>query len=405
MGNRLCRHCFRLFPDREVGVLCTSRACEAVRDGQGRLRPRFFVPRNVPPLWSALRRRPDFEAACPACGERGKLIAACPSCRHELPRVENGDDRIIAVIGAKNSGKSHYLAALFHQLLREGVGGDTWRAASDEATMREIERRYWRPLFEEMRELDETALEPGPELRLDLEHRASGRLVQLVFRDLSGESFARPERLDDLDFLHFAHGVVVLADPAAFGALPGTAADAPEAAYPDFVEVLDNYRRAIAARPRYGDPGEHLLPLEPERKLLAVAVSKADLALERSHPFWHPEDGNVHLEAGFWQRRAEASERAEGWLAERVGGRLARATEGFADVSYFFISNYGYEHRPRTETLRKPPEPLRVHEPIFALLDRFGLDGGGGGRRRVAAVGVGGGAGDSGAGPDELEEL
>lgn len=395
MGNVLCRHCFRLFPHREVGVVCTSRACAAVADAQRRLRPRFFVPRNVPGLWSALRRQPDLAAPCPACGERGKLAPACPSCRHRLPLVADADDRIIAVIGAKNSGKSHYLAALFHEFLRRGAGGETWKAGADDASMREIERRYWRPLFEEMRELEESPLEPGPELRLDLEHRDSGRLVQLAFRDLSGESFSRPERLDDLDFLHYAHGVVVLADPVAFGALSSTPADAPEAAYPDFLEVLDNYRRAVAARPRYGDHGERLLPLEPERKLLAVAVSKADLVLKRNHSFWHPESDDGHLAAGFWERRAAASRRAQAWLEQRLGGRLARATEGFADVSYFFISNYGYKHRPRSETLRKPPEPLRVHEPIFALLDRFAADAARGGGRRERPVGGG----------DELEEL
>ena len=396
MGNLLCRHCFHLFPERETAVLCTARACSSIPDERGRPGPRFLVPSRVPGLWSRWKRRPDLAAPCPVCREVGRLVPACPLCRKPLPRAFEGereaDDRIIAVIGAKDSGKSHYLATLFHQFLRAGVGGDRWRVDVDEPSRREIERRYWRPLFDEMRELEESPLEPGPEVRLALESRDDGRRVLLAFRDLSGETFSQPARLDEVGFLRYAHGVVLLADPGAFGALPASADD-PDAGHPDFLDVLAAYRRSLDGKPRFGDRAEELLPLLPEQKLLAVAVSKADLVLPRRHPFWRRADSNGHLDPGFWEGRSEASGRARSWLAERLGGRLDEAALGFADVSYFFISSFGYKHTPHTETLRKPPEPLRVHEPIFALLDRFAA---GSAARR---------GGPAEAPPVELEEL
>ncbi|HUO87437.1 MAG TPA: hypothetical protein VM617_08585 [Thermoanaerobaculia bacterium] len=401
MGNLLCRHCFHLFPEREGRALCSGRRCARVSDEQGRAGRRFLVPRQEPGLWSALRRRPDLAAACPYCQETGRLVPACPYCRRELPRSDGADDRIIAVLGAKDAGKSHYLATLFHQFLKQRVGGEDWRVEADEETLVEIERRYWRPLFEERRELPESPLQPGPEMRLLLENQHDGRRVLLAFRDLSGENFTSAERIERVDYLRYAHGVVLLADPQTFGAPPrrGRTTKAgrqePASPHPDFLEVLERYRAALDAQPRTGGREAELLPLLPEQKLLAVAVSKADLVLPKSHGFWRPEAVNGHLAERYWERRAAASEEARRWLVERLGARVENATRGFADVSWFFVSNFGYKHQPHSQALERPPQPLRVHEPIFALLDRFGAT-------TPARRGTGAAAADQ---PEELSEL
>ncbi|HEX2163437.1 MAG TPA: hypothetical protein VHM02_05770 [Thermoanaerobaculia bacterium] len=394
MGNLLCRHCFHLFPEREARALCTGRRCSRVIDEDGRAGPRFLVPRQEKGLWSTLRRRPDLDAPCPYCGESGRLVPACPFCRRELPRTDGADDRIIAVLGAKDAGKSHYLATLFHQFLKAGVGGEDWTVDTDDASRDEIERRYWRPLFEERRELPQSPLQPGPEMRLLLENRHDGRRVLLAFRDLSGETFHSPDRVERVDSLRYADGLVLLADPVAFDP------KAPASPYPDFLEVLDHYRAALDAPPRFGAGDESLLPHLPAQKLLAVAVSKADLMLPKSHPFWRRETANGHLAAGYWQRREAESAATRDWLVGKLGERVLRATREFADVSWFFVSSFGYRHPPHSRELSRPPQPLRVHEPIFALLDRFAA--GAPARRRAAGPTGGRAAADA---PVELDEL
>jgi hypothetical protein len=138
-------------------------------------------------------------------------------------------------------------------------------------------------------------------------------------------------------------------------------------------QILENYRAALEAHPLRAQDEE--LAVLPERKFLAVAVTKADLVLRSNHTFWSL-DGDAHLAPGFWRSRGAESMAVRTWLHQRLpdAPAFAQSVEEFADASYFFVSSFGYKHTPHTRTLRKAPQPLRVHEPIFALLDRFATE-------------------------------
>src|SRR6185436_18383728 len=206
-------------------------------------------------------------------------------------------------------------------------------------------------------------------LRLVLTHQKDGRRVLLVFRDLSGEEMANRNLLEAVHFLRYAEGVVLLADPQALD-------DCSEAGQSvvTCAQILENYRAVLEAHPRRSEEEE--LAVLPERKFLAVAVTKADLVLRSSHAFWSL-DGQAHLAPGFWRTRNEESLAVQAWLHKRLADAytFAQTIEEFADASYFFVSSLGYKYTPRPDRrLRKPPQPCRVHEPIFALLDRFAAE-------------------------------
>lgn len=375
--NHLCRNCYELFRFEQVGILCRSRACSQVLDDRRRRGPRYFSSQEYG-FWKGLFRKRlvlDDQTPCPFCAEP-KLEKACPLCRAPLDATAGQvDDHVIAVVGASESGKSHYLAAVLYQFLERQVGGDTWSVRfagdEDEDTYR---REFLEPLFERREELPATPLGERPELRLLLENRRTGTRALLAFRDLAGETFVDPHRLERNRFLRHAQGVVLVVDPQAFplDTLSGVQPWIPNGR-PTAVDVLAGYRKVLQRQDR---PPELLArPVMPEDKLLAVAVTKADLVLAPGHSFY-ADGGADPLQSGYWNARREQDQRVRDWLRNHINGRLERETERFADAGFFFVSSYGFRHQPRSP-LENKPSPLRVEEPILALLDRLAAESAG----------------------------
>lgn len=372
-AQRLCRHCATPFRPEKIGVECNSEKCRRVRDHLGQYGPRFFFADEAG-LWKGGYLHLD--RPCPQCGVLDRLQSVCPHCRKRLD-AERGEDQVIAVIGASTSGKSTFLATVLYQLLEDRVGRETWEVDLGARKLHSLREKLIAPLFDSLEVLESnTDQVDRQELGLPLVNRNDGRRVLLLFRDLGGELFLKPERLRQVFFLRYAQGVVLMVDPLAFGEgpeKPGSwLGDEPP---PDALEVLDVYSRVLDSQERRVE--HRALPLLPEQKFLALAVAKSDLMLPGDHPFWQ-EDGDQYLERGYWRRRKEGNgtsgsedARAERWIRERLSPRLIDQAGSFAEVSYFFVSSLGYAHPPGQLRLSHAPRPRRVHEPIFALLDRL----------------------------------
>src|ERR1044072_3270814 len=149
MSKLTCPYCFEQFAFSEIAYRCLNpnpARCPLQDDHelakyQGTVVPpklnRVFVPPGA--WWRAVRRsltgNPGKMPSC-QCSERAKKV--CPSCHNDLPHAF-GDIRMrtIALIGAKDVGKSHYIAVLIHELAGNGVGGkfDAALQALDDRTI------------------------------------------------------------------------------------------------------------------------------------------------------------------------------------------------------------------------------------------------------------------------------
>lgn len=248
-----------------------------------------------------------------------------------------------------------------------------WAVDLDWETRRHYKMSFVEPLFEARHELPTTPPAPGPELELPLVHAPSGERVLLVFRDLGGEVFQRRERLDEIGFLRYASGVVLMADPLAFPS-PAASSDTVRAwsmhGYQNAVEVLGTYRQWLLDTLR--EASDRQLPFAPSDKALAVAIPKADLVLPDGH--WFLDDNQKDRcdprASGFWHCRQQESESTREWVASHLGSELVDLTADFGATGWFFLSNFGYPHPPHTPPAEKP-RPRRVEEPILALLDHL----------------------------------
>jgi len=133
------------------------------------------------------------EALCDAC-RTVSHTKLCPYCHFELPHdVGQVDQRIIAIIGGRATGKTHYIASLITRLQND-VGknfGFTVRMLGDQ-TQERWERDFYTPLF-----VRKTVLQPSRPAQIDPEIK-SPLIFRLTFNG-SGSGYRRVLNLSFFD--------------------------------------------------------------------------------------------------------------------------------------------------------------------------------------------------------------
>ena len=199
----ICPHprCFEPFPLWDIRF----------RDSTGNLHP----PHR--PLFARLQRVPPMFAN----GQDGEklLDKVCPKCEGRLPYTAGEQtDVIIGLVGAKFSGKSHFVATLLDRL--EGPVGKAFDASLmhiDDATVTRRTREFQEPLCHGL-ELPVTDPDAPPLLynfTVPVQgNRGSYRHVTLVLCDTAGENFDKQDDVTErTKFLSYASGLILLVDP------------------------------------------------------------------------------------------------------------------------------------------------------------------------------------------------
>jgi hypothetical protein len=216
----ICPTCFTEFPVRDMMF-------RSFKPGGPVLQGRYTV-------LDRLRGRPPR----PPIHENERLTdKVCPSesCRKPLPFTSGAQSSlVIGMIGAKYSGKSHYIGSLIERLSTQ-VGSDLQGAlvaVSDETTDR-YQREFHGPIFRSRSQLPVTSGTPAPliyDFRFDgrLWGEAEGRAVTLALYETAGENLVSEEKVREMvRYLRPASGVIFLIDPlqidAVREALPPTA--------------------------------------------------------------------------------------------------------------------------------------------------------------------------------------
>ena len=131
MSALTCPYCFAAVPRDRIAFRCVGRAgrgpgCPPVLDEQLAQYTGSTAAASLPPVFPApsspagrfkLRPAAPARAACPECGRpTGRRV--CPECHNPLPAAYvDTPGRIVALVGAKNAGKSTYIAVLLHELM------------------------------------------------------------------------------------------------------------------------------------------------------------------------------------------------------------------------------------------------------------------------------------------------
>lgn len=382
-----CPYCYETFPDREIMFRCTARSSPTNRKCARALDPilegRFGSQRELGPAFKADGRK--GRAKCPAC-EGETTYRICPVCHSQLP-VQFGmvGSRMIAMAGARESGKTVYMTVLLHEI--ENRIGDQFGASimgADEETRRQFTASYEDPIYNAGR-LPQATRQAG--------QRDDSRVPPMVFRfsaplggiranrsehsllsfyDTAGEDFVRQEGLDVVTrYLSCADGVLLLLDPLQMAgarnlAVPGIPMPGTGAQYETPLNILSRVTDILLANSKNGARTKI-------RKPMAVVFTKLDAVwhnLDRVSPLRaQPPVGskfdvldslNVHEEIRHLLRE---------WEGSQINLILEN---NYARYRYFGISALGQAPTEDNDVAPSGIQPYRVADPLTWMLAEFG---------------------------------
>ncbi|CCK26613.1 putative LigA [Streptomyces davaonensis JCM 4913] len=345
---------------------------------------RMRGPVFAPPRKATWRVGTGSSVPCPGCGV-GTTTRVCGSCHNDLPSDYcDHDSRIIALVGAKASGKSTYVSVLVNELNhRVGQAYHATLAAMGQSTQMR-DREMAEDLYERLRLPDATrpaALGFNDPLLYRLSLPRRGRLgsgtrhTALVFFDAAGEDLADAEAMDRYTrYLSAADGIVLLVDPLQLGSVrhrlpvhdgpPLPVVETPPQ------QIVADLARRLHAHGKGGSRGRVATPI-------AVAVTKTDMLrplLDPHSPVLrnapHP-DGALDDDD-----RLGVHEEIRSLLTDWESGRLVRQLElDFAEFALFGLSALGAPPPAEApaDVPKSGPQPIRVEDPLLWLLARRGL--------------------------------
>ncbi len=400
MTTVICPYCFDRSPARQLPYRCLMTAagvrggkpCEAERDD---IWAEFMGPSVPPalrmraPVFAAARglaglRGGGWRAACPGCGVPTP-VRVCRRCHSDLPSDYcDQDSRIIALVGAKASGKSTYVSVLVNEL-RNRVGrayGGSLAAMGSETQRRD--RELAEDLYSRLRLPDATrpaAMGFSHPLLYRLSLPRSGLLgdgsrhTALVFFDAAGEDLKSAEAMDRYtDYLGAADGVILLVDPLQLGSVrdrmpPDDGPPLPAVETPP-QQIAADLAAQLRAHGRGGSRGRVSTPI-------AVAVTKTDALRPLLSPHSPLLQNASHRGASLDEEdRLAVHEEMRSLMSGWDSGALFRQLErDFAKLSLFGLSALGASppaHAP-ADAPKSGPQPLRVEDPLLWLLGQRGL--------------------------------
>ncbi|MEV6843096.1 hypothetical protein [Actinoplanes sp. NPDC051411] len=389
-GALYCPYCYHRFTARQIMFRCTGRPGPTGRRCESRTDPLLAAhtgdtaPR--PPAFEADGRKGSARCEC----QVETTVRICPFCHSQLPtHFGAADSRLIALVGAKESGKTVFMTVLLHEL-RNRLGESFGLAVmgADDYTRNQFPADYEDRLYTERQLHESTRTAAGTrEGRRPLvfsmtlnRRRAFNRSTidrsLFSFFDTAGEDLRSADSVErNARYLAAADGIILLLDPLQMRgarplAEPGTPLPEPGGARDDPAGVLSRVTDLLhdAGRTRRGGR---------IRKPIAVVFSKLD-ALDGTLPEDSallrdsPRDA-VYDEADGRAVHEEIRALLDKWQG---GGMDLLLEQNFERHRLFGVSALGSNPVRDENDVQRVSEygvlPRRIQDPFLWLLSEFG---------------------------------
>lgn len=374
----LCPFCFNHFDLRKVQFRCTNAACkgktsdEVYADYQG-IGAAPMMGRVFPPP-SAHFGGVATSAKCPDC-QRETTKRVCPVCHYELHQdVGTTDERIIAVMGGRGTGKSSYIATLVHRLRNEVSSNfNAGVIARGDMTRQRYEEDFYHPLFRQLRKLEPTQTgATDRRTKTPMVYRISfnkvrNQVVTLVLFDTAGEDMRSLDSMStEARYITNSQGIVFLLDPLQ---IPAVREQLPQADLPPFdpeaepIKIIERLYELYEKDPRWKGKQKIETPI-------AFTLAKIDALfpiIDSSSALHRSGD---HL--GYLNKADVETVHSEiaAYLHEWMGDEFDLLTRThFRDYCYFGVAPLG--KTPNAGGKLDTISPIRVEDPILWLFSKF----------------------------------
>jgi len=377
-----CPYCFERFEAKEVEFRCANRNCaleddKIKKDTTGIPIKDHHVFTAPETGWSGLLSKPITKARCDKCNVQSTK-RLCPKCHFELSHDAGlVDGQIISIIGGRATGKSHYIAALYHQL-RETVGKNMNLSVFmvGDYTRDRFLNYYYLPLFSNhtliegtlSATVDETVKTPMI-FRLKADKGGKSSAVNLCFYDSAGEDMKSLEIMStEARYITNSSGIIFLLDPLQ---IPAIRQKLP-------TEILPHHD--VKAEPIYLVERLRELfersDLEPNKKIkkpVAFVFSKIDALI--NYQIIDPTSTlrQIGNHFGSYNLTDAQSLHTEVWnyLQTWMASGFTEFVEAyFENFQYFGVSSLG---EPPDNNKLDSVSPHRVEDPFLWLLFQYDL--------------------------------
>ena len=392
----ICPYCFEKHKISEVQFRCTNRRCEDVDDIEmtryenGSLRIPKKGKMTFKPSGKVVLSVPQ-SAACPKCGSiTHKRI--CPSCHNELPESTlSGEDMIISIVGARATGKSHFVGVIIKELRdRISVSFDGSLEGFADSYQR-WEKTFGDKLYtnnekldltqSSMQNVDNGAYRP---LIFKLKLRKKSFLKEIidsytfVFFDTAGEDLNDQDTMSTVNkYICKSAGIIFLLDPMQIPAVSdqldesivkrAAGIDWRTAARAD--DIMTRVSRLIRNDKGMADNKKIDIPV-------AAVFSKFD-AIERLVPSDctvlnpSPHCAEKCFDMTDWHNiNSEIVGLLHEWNAEAF---ISQLETNYSKYSYFAASALGLNNNPTSDGRIERPRPHRIEDALLWILKENGV--------------------------------
>ena len=392
MPHYTCPYCFTKVNPSDIWYQCASTSCTEQNEVWTRYRNNIEPTQPLPsgtviiPHQTIFKGKSRERGICPkpeCC--RHTSVRVCASCHNAFPSGIDGlSNDIIAIVGARGTGKSHYIAVLVQKLRQLGSKFHWTFSALNDETMKTYDEHFYRPLYLQRMTLKQTqtATFKGNEhvkapMIYSLDIYGTKKTVILAFFDAAGEDLTSEDTMKQVNkYIANASGIILLLDPTLIPdvnseiqknySLAKKADDDDIIHHKNMLNRLSNFLRTQGGYDLTQSHTVHLAVTFSKIDFLRGVINEEEFELF-ARDITHDKN-NLNLDA-----LESISDFIKPWLKSKGASDFVSDAQKFASHQFFGMSALGTDPNSHQNKIPGGPKPMHVEDPFLWLLYANGL--------------------------------